>query len=197
MMTHTHLYKRPPISFPIPRGKYEVITNMTFTPDWSLITKTPKLDDQGAGGVIDAQRLILNLYIENKTTSKKDWDGAVIASEVSEENMLKTMNKYFKYQPKNAFNADMAWAALREKHLVLMLTSDHAFIISGILVTEKAIATRQLVKTNDVYWHANLGWADECTGYYKLDSNANAYFDANGVQQWDYKMDYLNNIYAK
>lgn len=196
MMTHTHLMKNPPISFPIPRGKYEADFNMTFIPNWSQMIKTPKLDDQGAGGVIDAQRLILDLYIENKTTSKKE-DGVVISSEVSEENMLKTMNKYFKYQPKNAFNADMAWAALREKHLVLMLTSDHVFIISGILVTEKATSTRQLVKTNDVYWHANLGWANECTGYYKLDSNAHAYFDANGVQQWDYKMDYLNNIYAK
>lgn len=170
---------------------------MKFIPNWFEMTKTPKLDEQGAGGVIDAQRLILDLYIENNTKSKKDWEEAVISSEVSEKDMLNSMNRYFKYQAKNAFNADMAWAALREKHLVLMLTSDHAFIISGILVTEKAIATRQLVKTNDVYWHANLGWANECTGYYKLDSNANAYFDANGVQQWDYKMDYLNNIYAK
>lgn len=197
MMTHTHLYRVPQISFPYPKPKYSIWQSGTFIPSWSQMTKTPKLDDPGAGGLIHAQYLITDLYIENKTKSKKDWDDAVIASEVTEENMLKTMNKYFKYQPKNAFNADMAWAALRDSHLVLMLTSDHAFIISGILVTEKAIATRQLVKTNDVYWHANLGWANECTGYYKLDSNAHAYFNANGVQQWDYKMDYLNNIYAK
>ena len=197
MMTYTHRYRIPQIEFPIPRDKGSLIIDMKFIPNWFEMTKTPKLDDQGAGGVIDAQRLILDLYIENNTKSKKDWEEAVISSEVSEKDMLNSMNRYFKYQAKNAFNADMAWAALREKHLVLMLTSDHAFIISGILVTEKAIATRQLVKTNDVYWHANLGWANECTGYYKLDSNAHAYFDANGVQQWDYKMDYLNNIYAK
>lgn len=197
MMTHTHLYRIPQIEFPFPKPKYSIWQSGTFIPDWRLMTKTPKLDDPGASGLIHAQYLITDLYIENKTKSKKDWDGAVIASEVSEENMLKTMNKYFKYQPKNAFNADMAWAALREKHLILMLTSDHAFIISGILVTEKAISTRQLVKTNDVYWHANLGWADECTGYYQLNSDAHAYFKANSVQEWDYKMDYLNNIYAK
>ena len=197
MMTDTHLYRIPQISFPFPKPKYSIWQSGTFTPNWSLMTQTPKLDDRGAGGLIDAQYLITDLYVENKTTSKKDWDGAVISSEVSEENMLKTMSKYFYYQQKNAFNADMAWAALRDSHLVLMLTSDHAFIISGILVTEKEIATRQLVKTNDVYWHANLGWADECTGYYKLDNDAHAYFDANGVQEWDYKMDYLNNIYAK
>lgn len=191
MMTYTHISRVPPITFPIPNG------TGTFIPSWDRMSQTPKLDDKGAGGVIDAQRLIVDLYQENKTTSKKDSEGVVIASDVTEENMLKTMNKYFKYQQKNAFNADMAWAALREKHLVLMLTSDHAFIISGILVTEKATSTRQLVKTNDVYWHANLGWANECTGFYQLDSNANTYFDANGVQQWDYKMDYLNNIYAK
>lgn len=197
MMTQTHYNKTPPIEFPIPRSQGTIATNMKFSPNWFQMTKTPKLDDPGAGGLIDAQRLILTLYLENKTTSKRDVDGTVISSEVAEENMLKTMNRYFKYQSKRAFNADMAWAALREKHIVLMLTSDHAFIISGILVTKKTISTRQLVATNDVYWHANFGWADECTGYYKLDNNANTFFAANGVQGWCYKMDYLNNIYAK
>ena len=84
--------------------------------------------------------------------------------------------------------------ALRAGRLIMMLTSDHAFIISGMLITEKSIVTRQLVKNNDVYWHANLGWADECTGYYKLDSNANTCFEAKGIKEWCYKMDYLNNI---
>ena len=119
-----------------------------------MVYETPKLDDPGAGGIIDAQRLILDLYIENKTTSKKDWDNAVISSEVSEQNMLKTMNKYFKYQAKAAFNGDMAWAALRDKHLVLMLTSDHAFIISGILVTEKAISDGQMNVLDSTNWTA-------------------------------------------
>lgn len=197
MMTYTHRKRIPQITFPIPRGKYELNNGMTFIPNWDQMTKTSKLDDPGAGGQIDAQRLILDLYIENKTTSKKDWDNAVIASEVAEQNMLKTMNKYFNYKPKASFNGDLAWAALRAKRLIMMLTSDHAFIISGMLITEKSIATRQLVKSNDVYWHANLGWADECTGYYQLDSNANTYFKAKSVQQWCYQMDYLNNISVK
>ncbi|WP_217930478.1 C10 family peptidase [Bacteroides caecimuris] len=197
MMTYTHRNRIPQIAFPIPKGKYEMETGMTFIPNWDQMTKTPKLDDPGAGGLIDAQYLILDLYIENKTKSKKDWDNAVIASEVSEQDMLNTMNKYFKYQSKAKFNGDMAWAALRDKHLVLMLTSDHAFIISGILVTEKAIATRELVKRNDVYWHANFGWANECTGFYQLNSDANTHFNANGIEQWSQQMDYLNNIYAK
>lgn len=64
---------------------------------------------------------------------------------------------------------DRVLASLRNKHPVLMLTTDHAFIISGLLITEKAGTTRQLVKTNDVYWHANFGWANETTGYYQLD----------------------------
>ena len=197
MMTYTHRNRIPQIAFPIPKGKYEMETGMTFIPNWDQMTKTPKLDDPGAGGLIDAQYLILDLYIENKTKSKKDWDNAVIASEVSEQDMLNTMNKYFKYQSKAKFNGDMAWAALRDKHLVLMLTSDHAFIISGILVTEKAIATRELVKRNDVYWHANFGWSNECTGFYQLNSDANTHFNANGIEQWSQQMDYLNNIYAK
>lgn len=196
MMTYTHKQRIPQIEFPIPSPKNGPNLSGTFIPNWWQMTKTPKLDDKGAGGLIDAQRLIADLYFENKTTSKKDGD-AVIASEVSEANMLKTMSKYFKYKPKADFNGDMALAALRAKNLVLMLTSDHAFIISGILITEKKIATRQLVKMKDVYWHANLGWANECTGYYQLDSNANTYFDVEGIKEWAHKMDYLNNISAK
>lgn len=196
MMTYTHRRKIPQISFPTPPG-IGIIVSGSFLPNWDAMIKTPKLDDKGAGGVIDAQKVIVDLYIENGTKSQKDWDGAVTGSYVSEENMLKTMNKYFKYNSKADFNGDMAWAALRAKNLVLMLTADHAFIISGILITKKSISTRELVKQSDVYWHANLGWADECTGYYQLDNNANTYFDAKGVQQWCYKTEYLNNIYAK
>lgn len=197
MMTHTHLYRIPQTAFQIPKPDYISGNYGTFIPNWFEMTKTPKLDDKGAGGLIDAQRLIAELYIENKTKSQKDGDGAVIASEVTEENMLKTMDNYFIYNPKKAFNGDMAWAALRAERLVLMLTSDHAFIISGILITEKSVATRELVKNNDVYWHANLGWADECTGYYQLDSKANTYFEANGVKEWSYMIDYINNIRVK
>lgn len=197
MMTHTHLYRIPQTAFQIPKPEYISGNYGTFIPNWFEMTKTPKLDDKGAGGLIDAQRLIAELYIENKTKSKKDGDGAVIASEVTEENMLKTMDNYFIYNPKKAFNGDMAWAALRAERLVLMLTSDHAFIISGILITEKSVATRELVKNNDVYWHANLGWADECTGYYQLDSKANTYFEANGVKEWSYMVDYINNIHVR
>lgn len=193
MMTYTHSRRIPNISFPNPNG------HGVFYPHWDLMAQTPQIFDKGASdtGRGDAMALILELYRQNKTTSKKDWDGAVIASEVTEENMLKTMNKYFNYKPKASFNGDMAWAALRAKRLIMMLTSDHAFIISGMLITEKSIATRQLVKSNDVYWHANLGWADKCTGYYQLDSNANTYFKAKSVQQWCYQMDYLNNISVK
>ena len=59
----------------------------------------------------------------NKTTSKKDWDGAVLESGVSEENMLNTMNKFFKYNPKAPFDGDQVWASLRNNNPVLMLTN--------------------------------------------------------------------------
>lgn len=195
MMTHTHRYT--PITFPIPRQKGNPMDPGTFNPTWYFMTRTPKLDDPGAQGVTEAQYIILDLYLENHTKSKKDWDKAVISSEVTQENMMKTMSKYFNYKPIADFNGDWAWAALREKNLVLMLTSNHVFIISGILLTQMDIKTRELVKTNDIYWHANFGWANECTGYYKLDSNANTYFDIEGIKEWAHKMQYINNISAK
>ena len=195
MMTHTHYYRIPQIKFPIPLPKGAIGVNMEFNPNWYHMSKAPKLEDCGEPGFTDVQRLIVDLYRENKTQSKKDdKDGAVTGSEVSEENMIRTMNKYFKYKPKADFDGDWAWAALREENLVLMLTSDHAFIISGILITKMQVSTREMVKKNDIYWHANLGWANECTGYYQLDSNANTYFDIEGVKEWAHKMDYINNI---
>jgi hypothetical protein len=54
-----------------------------------------------------------------------------------------------------------------------------------------------MVKTNDLYWHANLGWADKNTGYYQLDGNARTFFEAGGVKEWCYKMDCIKNIRAK
>lgn len=192
MFTYTHTGR--PFVLPIPHGLG------TFAPDFDHMTRKPKLDDPGmtSTGRTHAQWIILHLYEMNKTTSKKDHANYVTSSEVAEGDMIKTMNNYFKYNAKASFDGDKAWAALRNKHLVLMLTTDHAFVISGILITEMADPkTRELVKTSDVYWHANFGWANECTGYYQLDSKANTYFEAGGTNQWCYKMEYLNNIQAK
>lgn len=192
IMGYTHL-KRNNLQFTIPGS------NVTYTPDLARMTATALIDDpkMSGTGYMQTQYLMLNLYEMNKTTSKKDWDGAVVSSEVSEENMLNTMNKYFKYNAKDVFFGDLVWASLRNGNPVLMLTSNHAFIISGILITEMAIKTRELVKTSDVYWHANFGWADKNTGYYQLDQNANTYFEAGGVKGWCYKMNSINNIRQK
>ena len=43
-------------------------------------------------------------------------DGAVLESGVSEENMLNTMNKFFKYNPKAPFDGDQVWASLRNNN---------------------------------------------------------------------------------
>lgn len=180
-------------TFPIPG------TSQSFIPNWSLMTKKPKIDDPGISGTgrIDATRVICALYEMNNTTSDKDDYGWVTGSSVSESSMLNTMNKYLLYDSKASFNGDAAWASLRSSNPVLMLTKDHAFIISGILITEKQYNTRELVKTNDVYWHANFGWGDNDTGYYKLDHNANTRFDAGGKQEWCYKNEYIKNIRSR
>lgn len=166
-------------------------------PNFIKMTQKASINDLQGQAQMQVQYLMLNFYNMNKTTSKKDWDGAVLESGVSEENMLNTMNKFFKYNPKAPFDGDQVWASLRNNNPVLMLTTNHAFIISGLLITEKASQTRQMVKTNDLYWHANLGWADKNTGYYQLDGNARTFFEAGGVKEWCYKMDCIKNIRAK
>ena len=192
LMGYTHLRVYHPLIFHFPGAP----ATHTFQPDFFRMTAKPTIQEVPGAGADHIKYLMFDLYDINKTTSQKAQDGAVIGSEVSEENMLNTMNKYFKYNPKSAFNGDQVWASLRNKNPILMLTKDHAFIISGILITEKSSQTRQLVKTNDVYWHANFGWADAATGYYQLDHNANTYFEANGTKEWCYKNDCIKNIRA-
>lgn len=191
IMGYTHQKYTPPLTFTLPNS------NMTYMPNFIKMTQKASINDLKGQPVQQIQYLMLNFYNMNKTTSTKDWDDIVTASDVSEENMLNTMNKFFKYNPKAAFDGDQVWASLRNNNPILMLSKDHAFIISGLLITEKANQARQMVKTNDLYWHANFGWADENTGYYQLDSNARTYFEAGGVTEWCYKMDCIKNIRAK
>ena len=191
IMGYTHLEYNPPLTFTLPNS------SMTYKPNFVKMTQKASINDLEGQPVQQIQYLMLNFYNMNKTTSKKDWDGSVVESGVSEENMLNTMNRFFKYNPKAPFDGDQVWASLRNNNPVLMLTTNHAFIISGLLITEKASQTRQMVKTNDLYWHANLGWADKNTGYYQLDGNARTFFEAGGVKEWCYKMDCIKNIRAK
>lgn len=174
-------------------------SQVAYMPQFPYMTEKPYLDQlPSTTGRMHIQYLMVNLYEMNKTTSKKDWDGAVVESSVTEENMLRTMEQLFKFNTKKAFDGDLVWSSLRNKNPVLALTPTHAFIISGILITEKASLTRQLVKTNDVYWHANLGWADEATGYYQLDESANTYFETGGgLNVWSQSMETINNVRAK
>lgn len=58
----------------------------------------------------------------------------------------------------------------------------HGYNIDGYLITEKV--TRQLVQTNDVYWHASLGWGPASRGYYKLslDTKCNIIVDNSAMK---------------
>ena len=78
----------------------------------------------------------------NKTTSKKNSANYVTESEVAEKNMLATMSKYFKFDKKDSFNGDNAWAALRNDNLVLMLAPGHVFIICLLYTSPSPRDTR-------------------------------------------------------
>lgn len=189
IMTWTHRFSFQ--TYPIPG-------EITIRPDYDHMTRKPKITDPGTTdtGYMHTASLLLYLYERNNTQpDQKDSWGYITGSNVSEPNMLRTMNELFKLDPKADFNGDRVWWCLREaKSPVLVLTSDHAFVISGMLITEMDYSTRQLVKTNDVYWHANFGWGNESTGYYKLNSEAKTYFEAGGTNIWCYKQEFIGNL---
>lgn len=58
----------------------------------------------------------------------------------------------------------------------------HGYNIDGYFITEKL--SRQLVQSNDVYWHVSLGWGPASRGYYKLglDTKCNIICDNDGMK---------------
>lgn len=58
----------------------------------------------------------------------------------------------------------------------------HAYNVDGYFITEKL--SRQLVLTNDVYWHISLGWGPSARGFYKLglDTKCNIICDYNTMK---------------
>lgn len=196
MLSYTHCVPFSGLQFPNPERTiwqpYEI--NL-----WLEAQEYPTLKESNVSGWIyfAIQDMLNYLYETNGTYSKKDWAGVVTDSAVDEDDLLSAMSRYFRYDSKTYFDGDLAWAALRNKNIMLMLATDHVFIISGMLITYMANPTRQLVQTNDVYWHANFGWSNDCDGYYQLDKNARVYFEAGSVAQWDYQMNFLNNVRKK
>lgn len=100
IMGYTHQKYTPPLTFTLPNS------SMTYMPNFIKMTQKPSINDLKGQPVQQVQYLMLNFYNMNKTTSKKDWDGAVVESGVSEEDMLNTMNRFFKYNPKAKFDGD-------------------------------------------------------------------------------------------
>lgn len=174
--------------------------NISGYVNWEPMISNPTTSNpihQG-GAFNDLAYLLLYLYTINDTdSSATDWQGYHYVSNVSEENMIKTMNRYFRFDPKRIFLNDPAWKALRDNRVILGLTSDHAFIIDGLLVANTVTQTRQLVKEHDTYWHANFGWSDEYTGFYKVESDAHTHFEAGGQDFWETTLEYMNNIRGK
>lgn len=168
------------------KNRIQITNNVTYSPDWNKIV----------AGQADTQiyDLMIYLYRLNHTYPvKDDYSGVVLSSNVDEKDMMATMNKYFKFDPKFKFNPDWAWDSLKKKHLMLMLTSDHAFLLDGMLIAYFRSMTRELLKTRDVYWHANLGWGGPGNGFYQLQKDTHVFFDS--VKAWDYNIDYLCDIH--
>lgn len=158
----------------------------------------PNLETYSSSAQFGVKNMLKWLYEKNGTTPVTDWKGDVIATSTTEDRMIACMRQFFTFDNKTTFNADQMWAALRKNRVAICaIGDDHVIIISGMLVTSIQ-QTRQLVQDNDVYWHVNFGWADECTGYYKVNRPAaDCLLEAGQYVQWDYQLSYWNNIRSK
>ena len=98
------------------------------------------------------------------------------------------MGKWFSFEGsfKN-FDAQTIFASLLRGRPTLGFYTDydavrHTFIFDGIAFFPKgSITTRSLIENEDAFWHVNFCWNNECTGWYKIESNLSSYFDTTKV----------------
>ena len=72
IMGYTHQKYTPPLTFTLPNS------TMTYMPNFIKMTQKASINDLQGQAQMQVQYLMLNFYNMNKTTSKKDWDGAVL-----------------------------------------------------------------------------------------------------------------------
>lgn len=160
--------------------------------DWPYIKQKPSLLEallpgQPGGDPVDKLQMVGNfikaLYLESETT--ESWTAgyaSFVSSSTTHQGMAKVLSKYTKYSPLQVWNPDSVKRSLDNFFPVLNLGNiqrlrsnqtvwervGHAFLIDGFLICERPPLSRTILKSKDMYWHANLGWNATGQLYYAL-----------------------------
>jgi hypothetical protein len=84
----------------------------------------------------------------------------------------------------SAYDADNLKSSFDQSRPAFIHGQGHAWIIDGYIIAKKPFSpvsstnTRMVMKSYDVFWHANLGWGGSQDGYYKLKLDTHVDFES-------------------
>lgn len=145
--------------------------------NWSLLKENSKIsntDSQQKKEMIGS--LIAEIYEKTATQPSYNDSGYVTGSGSYYYNYIPYMNQFVLSGDYQLYNADVVKNSLDRKRPLLIRGEGHAFILDGYIIAKKN--TRTIVKNYDLYWHANLGWGDLNTGFYRLNLDTNVDFES-------------------
>lgn len=174
--------------------------------DWAFVTKKPKLNyDSYFGGDYEEammiSKVVKHMYEGTNTTPNIDEDfkygpyddpniPCVKSSTTSVSNLLNYLKKYVscgtyynKYAPDpllNTINANRQMpcvAIMGGTHTANEQAEkgSHAWVIDGYAICTKT--SREILRNNDLYFHANMGWDGTDNGFYKVNADASTDFE--------------------
>ncbi len=185
--------------------------------DWPFLTKKPQIiyypwKDSDYEEAMMVSKVAKHVYEGTKSTPiiKEDFEygnyddpniPCVIGSSTNSTNLLSYLNTYIscgtfydRYEPDallNGLNGNriMPCVAImggtRTVDGQVAITS-HAWVIDGYAICIKA--SREILKNNDVYFHANMGWYGQDDGFYKVNADSSIEFETedNGIYNVDF-----------
>lgn len=188
--------------------------------DWSYLTAQPyiRYTSYGGGdekGMNMVATVVKDMYEQTGTTPNIDTGyqyssfqdpsiPCVLSSTTSVPKLIDYLNRYVscgKYYNKYAPDPLILSINANEKFpcVAIMGASrdggkSHAWIIDGYAVCAKT--TREILRNNDLYFHANMGWSGSSDGYYKVNEDTSTDFE---TAQGNYNLNFweITEIHRK
>lgn len=174
--------------------------------DWAFVTKKPQLSYNSYFGgdyeeAMMVSKVVKHMYEETETTPNIDTDfeyayyddpniPCVKSSSTSVSKLLDYLKKYVscgtyynQYAPDpllNTINANRQMpcvAIMGGTHTATEQAEkgSHAWVIDGYAICIKT--SREILRNNDLYFHANMGWGGKDNGFYKVNADTSIEFE--------------------
>lgn len=154
------------------------------TIDWDYLTETQKIYTTADTKKLQMiGYLIKHIYEGTNTSPIYDDNGNITSSSTTSnkslsylKTVLSSTGSLSKWSSSTA-NAVLStlltqkpvWARGDRLDSAGKIIGSHAWVIDGFVIAAKT--TREIVKNNDLYWHANFGWGGTSNGYYLINTD--------------------------